>query len=111
MKVRDAKEDFGESVLCVAIGPPASSDYQSREDAVSEICQIANLPYGHIQLSTVARLREAGFTLELDTGEGQADNHHSVYFVEPVDVEQVERFIQCFDLPVPNPVRQRRRTQ
>jgi hypothetical protein len=79
---------------------------RSEDDAglsFEELCAVSEIPNGKVQLSTGARLEEAGFRLVLDTSDDQARTHYNVIVAEPVQESELLRFIECFDEPIPNP--------
>jgi hypothetical protein len=77
---------------------------QPWSEAVTSVCYAARAPWGQVQVSTLRRLREAGFDLVDERTEIEAECHFHVYFTEPVTIRETTLFIECFDEPVPNPV-------
>jgi hypothetical protein len=59
------------------------------------------LPHKKMQLSRVETLQEAGIELILDTSDGQPETHHNAKLPEPVGESSAQRFIDCFDMPIP----------
>ncbi|WAC54256.1 hypothetical protein [Gordonia sp. SL306] len=68
-----------------------------------ELCIVSRIPHSTVQLTTVSRLAEQGFELELDTTDGQARTHHQVTMTWPVEQSELARFVACFDEPILNP--------
>jgi hypothetical protein len=101
--VADSYDDGDGAVASVHVGWPYSGE--SFEDAVERIAQQGDIPNGQIRLSTVGRLRAAGFGIELDTSGDQPDCHHNVVFTAPPDIGQSRLFVDCFDDPIPNPAK------
>jgi hypothetical protein len=105
-----------EDAIDVEVGPVLSvfaapmEPGESLDDTVGRICRAARLPHSMIQVSTDRRLAEAGFTLEPDQSEGQAEMHCHVPFDDPVAESQVGQFISCLDEPILNPTGGNKRT-
>ena len=76
---------------------------------LDEVCERSWIPNGKVQVTTVGKLRDAGFTFEHDPSDGQGELHHNVYLPEPVTESDICSFIDCFDEPVQNPHKARRR--
>lgn len=84
----------------VRIGLLAQSVLLAPESDVSEVCQRDGRVsrYGHVNLSTVARLRRTGFAL-LPT----LDEPHYSVALPDLSSETIQRFRSCFDPAQPNP--------
>jgi len=79
---------------------------ESDERALKRVCVDAHIPNPKMRVTTLGRLLDAGFSVELDTSDGQPDSHHNVVFALPPDLEQAQAFVQCFDDPIPNPAKE-----
>jgi hypothetical protein len=102
--VSDALEDGYGATASVFVGRVL--DGETLEQAIGRICKAGYIRNGKVRMSTVGSLRAAGFTLELDTSDGQPECHYNVIFSEPPDLGQAKLFIQCFDAPIPNPAKE-----
>jgi hypothetical protein len=74
------------------------------DEAVVNVCRAAHAPWGQVQVSTVERLRSAGFELADERAQDEEDCHFHVSFRPTVELWEAEAFIQSFDQPIPNPV-------
>lgn len=106
-KVNDAIEDGDGAVLSVFVAAPLPGELW--DDVVRRICVEADVPHSKIQVSTVARLREADFVVVHAVGDGEAACHHHVHFAVPMTESQAACFIECFDEPILNPTGGKRR--
>jgi len=94
------------SVCCNDRAPgETAADWQAR------IVRTGRLKNGQIQWTTLGALRECGFSVVWEVDDGEAPNHHHVYFQEPVTESQVRAFVECFSEPQPNPVPKEERGQ
>ena len=93
------------SVFAVPIEPTESATV-----ALDKVCRAARAPWGKVQVSTVQRLRDRGFELLDERDDDERDCHFHVGFNESVTLEEVKRFISCFDEPQVNPVPKAERT-
>lgn len=101
--VEDAIEDcYGPTASVHAGAPQEGEDYQS---ALERVCRLGKIKHRKIRVTTVARLLNAGFRVELDTSDDQPDCHHNVVFTEPLEISQAKLFVDAFDPPVPNPAK------
>ncbi|WP_373234890.1 hypothetical protein [Mycobacterium marinum] len=101
-KVEKAIEDGLGACLSVFADVDRTDDEEAGM-TLYHLCTVSEIPHNQVQLSTVARLVEQGFELELDTSADQARTHHNVTLGEPVAESELLKFIQCFGGPVPNP--------
>lgn len=76
--------------------------------SLQELCRVSEIPHNKIQVSTAGRLQNSGFDIALDVSNDQAATHHSLTFTEPVEESELEKFIRCFDEPIPNPTPKRK---
>lgn len=91
--VEGAIEQTGRAEISVSAWPSLSAN---------EIARCAQLPHSRIRVSSVGRIREAGFDVESDRAE---DCHANVIFpMEPADGDLL-RLTAAFDAPVTNPHR------
>jgi hypothetical protein len=102
-KIQQAIDRGDGAVLSVYID--SRQEGESHDAAVARISREADIRYGSIQVSTLGRLQQAGFRVELDVLDDEPPSHHHVHFEVPVSDSQVHAFISCFDEPVPNPGR------
>jgi hypothetical protein len=101
-KVLAAVEDGDGPVLSVYVDRPGPAE--SPGECLARICSQAKIPHRKVQVSTVAQLIGAGFTVVHSVSEGEPSSHHHVHFVDRPIVEQwVQDFIECFAEPVANP--------
>lgn len=70
---------------------------------IEQLWATADLPHKQMQVSTVEKLREAGIELTLDVTDGQPLTHHHAKLPEPVGELSAQRFVECFDQPIPTP--------
>lgn len=75
----------------------------NRDALLKQLCEASDLPHPKVQVAVLSALTTKGFTLELDTSDGQAECHYNVYFDEPVTEARVIDFIQCFAESEANP--------
>lgn len=106
-QIEDNIADGDGPVLSVFIVEPEQE--RSLEQALIKACHDGPVMHGQVQVSSLARVRRAGFLVVQEANEGEADCHHHVYFEEPVTYSRVKEWIECFDLPIPNPDPERRR--
>lgn len=92
------------AVLSVFLGDPA--DHDDLHSCVRDVCSDADVQHNKVRLSTVNRLRQARFEFEHDPSENQGDAHFHVLFPDDPTIVDVERFISCFDEPIPNPAKE-----
>jgi hypothetical protein len=77
---------------------------QPLSETVRSLCYAARAPWGQVQVSTLQRIRDAGFDLVDERTEIEAACHYHVYFSNTVTIRETRLFIDCFDDPVPNPI-------
>lgn len=70
---------------------------------LEQLWAIADLPHTKMQVTTVERLQAAGVELILDVSDGQPLTHHHAKLPEPVGEYSAQKFIDCFDMPIPTP--------
>lgn len=99
-KVEDAIEDGYGAVISVFCDVNRTD---TEAMTLAELCVQSDVAHTKVQVTTVARLREAGFEPILDTSEGQRLTHHHVALAEPLQESALQAFIDCFDEPVANP--------
>ncbi|WP_157560172.1 hypothetical protein [Microbacterium sp. H83] len=105
LEALEDSSDLGEGpVLSVWVGTPA--EHKSLAACVRDVCLGADVRHGKVRLTTSKRLRDAGFELEHDTSDGQAESHFHVLFPDDPTMVEVNRFIDCFDDPIPNPAKE-----
>lgn len=103
LAVTDALEDgFGPTA---SVHAGVQQDGETFEAALERVCKLGGIKHGQVRVTTVSRLIDAGFTVELDTSDGQPACHHNVVFTEPPNIDQAKLFVECFDAPVPNPAK------
>lgn len=102
--VLDATEAGYGPELSVWIADPW--DHGGFDGAILHLCSEAGVPHKKVRCSTVGRLREQGFALKLDMSDGQPECHHHVIFPSDPTIADAERFINCFDPPIPNPTKE-----
>lgn len=105
-RLEDNLEDHGLAALSVYAVEPEGGVFG---DDVRTASLCGDVPHRQIQTSTMGRLRAAGFEPVLDVSDGQPDCHYNVIFGNEVLPEDAERFIRCFDGPIPNPTGGKRR--
>jgi hypothetical protein len=89
--------DYGVSALSVF----ALNRMRNEDDLElkARLIGASKLPHSKVQFSKLSILEKAGFSLELDTSDGQADCHYNVNVEYPPDVEELDRFINVFTKP------------
>lgn len=92
------------AVLSVYIGDP--TDFDDLDDCVREVCREADVQHNKVRLSTANRLRHERFEFEHDASDGQGELHFHVLFPDDPTIVDIERFIGCFDEPIPNPAKE-----
>lgn len=65
----------------------------------ARLIDASRLPHSKVQFSDPLTLKKAGFGLELDTSDGQADCHYNVNVRYPPDMGELGRFINAFTKP------------
>lgn len=100
--VLDVLYDSNKPVLSVCCSDREPDE--TYEGWQERICRAGRLKNGKIQWSTLGQLRALGLPVVWEAGDGEAPNHHHVYFQEPVTESQVRAFVECFSEPQPNPV-------
>jgi hypothetical protein len=106
--VFDAIEDDEGPVLSVYIG--STNPGESLDELTARLCIDADVPHKKIRRCTVQDLLNAGFKIEHSVTEGEPDCHFHVVFPASPSGVDVEKFIDCFDSPIPNPTGGKRRT-
>lgn len=106
-QLQDNIDDGDGPVLSVFIVEPNAE--RSAEQALVQACHDGPVMHGQVQVSSLGRLRSAGFLVVQEGNEGESYCHHHVYFEEPVTYSRAREWIECFDLPIPNPDPDRRR--
>jgi hypothetical protein len=101
-KVLAAVEDGDGPVLSVYVDHPRPAE--SPGECLARICAQAQIPHRQVQVSTVAQLIGAGFTVVRAVSEGEPSSHPHVHFGDrPMLEQRVQDFIECFAEPVANP--------
>lgn len=85
------------SVYCV------EQDSSTLAKDVLRACTEGDIPHGQVQVGNVGRLLAAGFGIEHDPSNGQAECHYNVTFSSEPEITDAEAFIACFDEPISNP--------
>lgn len=84
------------------------SNDQDANETIDEweyrICRTAGFPHNKVQWATLGSLRAIGLSVVWEVGDGEAPNHHHVYFQLPVTESQLRAFVECFSEPRLNPV-------
>lgn len=107
-KVENAIEDGDGPVISVFCEPERAEGAPPM--ALEVLCRISEVVHSKVQVTTVGRLEEAGFSLELDVSNGQPLTHHHVVVDDPVQESTLQRFIDAFDEPVATPTGGKRRS-
>lgn len=89
--------------MCVSVFAEDRHPEDSLDQALEGLCRRAGARWGKISVSSVGRLRDAGFELADERNECEAENHFNVYFPSDVTRSHALRFISAFDKPMPNP--------
>lgn len=105
--VLNAQEDGEGPVLSVYVGTAAQDEDQ--DSLTHRLCRDADVPHKQVRRTTVQDLLDAGFKLEHSVSEGEPDCHFHVVFPENLSSLEIEKFIECFEPPVPNPTGGNRR--
>lgn len=79
------------------------SVYSLAGEPVHAIAEAALLPNGQIRISTVARIREAGY----DVLDRRSDGHCRLPLPEGFSDQDLERLADAFDPPIRNPAPRR----
>ena len=101
-KIMDAIGDGDGPVLSVYCLEPEG---RSTAEVVRRICELADVRYGKVQISTAGALRSAGLELVHSVADGEPECHYHVDFGDDVDELRVEAFIKCLQEPIVNPAK------
>lgn len=82
---------------------------EGRTDTLVRLCREAKARWGSIQVSSVDTLAAAGFELLDERSVLEAPCHYHVEFSHDVTQSDIQRFLDCFDGPEPNPVPKKER--
>ena len=98
MKVKDLKTSIN---ACIRLtGYPALSFWGENGLSEEEIVKrFIRSPWGWVRVSTVGRLKEAGFPLRRTPPRG----HLQLRFTESPTDETLEKLVEMFDEPIENP--------
>lgn len=99
--ILEAVEDGDGPVLSVFCESPASGE--TFDHALRRLCDTAGIPHPKVLVARAGDVTAAGVTLVSDTDDGQPSNHYHAVFHLPMEESQLQRFVACFDGPVPNP--------
>ena len=102
-KIEKGRETDG--IPSLSVFAAAAEGLETKSELLFRICLDADMRYGQVQVSTVARLESSGFPLVPDQEEGANQMHYHVEFKADVDIADAERFIQAFGSPTPNPAK------
>lgn len=104
--VLDNLDMSDQPVLSVHAGEPRPAE--TEEDTIARVCIDSGLPHGQVQYTTLEQLHRVGLSVIPDTSGGQAETHCHVRFSEDVTQYELERFVDVFAGPIPNPARLRK---
>lgn len=85
------KRDDGTYVLSTFAGVKAQGEQD--EDVLRRLVEVAEIPHGHLSVTTAGELRRRGFTLEQT---GEPDCHYDVVLGTVNTPEVIQRFIDSF---------------
>lgn len=104
--VQYALERSGKPVLSVYI---VSLDPDEGEDAsVLTACVDGPVVHNQVQVSSVEKLLDAGFTIADERAPDESYCHYHVYFSEPVQESEAVAWMTVFEAPIPNPAKKRK---
>ncbi|MDV8021994.1 hypothetical protein [Rhodococcus sp. IEGM 1330] len=97
-KLDRAKARGRDGVISVQAEP-----WEVGEDRESVLTRASTgLPHGKVRTADAQALLDNGFTLELDTSNGQNPNHYNLGIGGDATAEDIMRLIACFGEPEPN---------
>jgi len=100
-KIMDAVADGDGPVLSVYCTEPVPG--LTLMETVYKLCVESDLPHAKVQLAVAECLLAAGVGLVQWTAQGEPACHYHANFGDDVDASVVQRFIDCFSEPMPNP--------
>jgi hypothetical protein len=107
--LEDAIADGDGAVLSVNVDQELPGE--ALVETLYRICEVAGTPHSKIQVSYAQVLQAAGVQLVPFRAEGEAENHYHAVFREPLELDQIEAFIRCFDVPIDNPTGGKKRRE
>lgn len=80
---------------------------ESDEDLYFRVASIGDIKHGKVSAALVSSIRNLGLEIEHDPSGSQAPNHFHIVFPDEPTTVDVQRLIDIFSAPFPNPTRTR----